>query len=115
MPFWTEAKKKLLLTMLGPFLAAVGLTVAIIYSGVVSQSNQQWGLMFPVWMLFYGVACWQVSQYSTREIGLLGAAFILAGIVCAAFFQDHPYASMAATFGGFHIVYGVYAWIQYGG
>jgi hypothetical protein len=66
-------------------------------------------------MLFYGVACWQVSQYSTREIGILGAAFIVAGLASAAFLQEYPYWTMSATFGGYHIIYGIYAWIRYGG
>ncbi len=115
MPFWTPAKRKLLLTVLGPFVAGVGLTLAIVCNSFLTKGFEQWGLMFPCWMLFYGVACWQVSQYSTREIGLLGAAFIVAGIISAAFFQEYPYWTMAVTFSGFHIVYGIYAWIRYGG
>ena len=115
MPFWTPAKRKLLLTVLGPFVACVGLTVAIVCNTVLTGSFAQCGLMFPCWMLFYGVACWQVSQYSTREIGILGAAFIVAGLASAAFLQEYPYWTMSATFGGYHIVYGIYAWIRYGG
>jgi len=78
-------------------------------------TQAQWGLIVPCWMLFYGVACWQVSQYSTREIGAMGAAFILAGLVSAAFLQGHPYLTLGVTFGGFHIVYGMYVWAKYGG
>lgn len=123
MPFWTPAKRKLLLTIIAPFVAGVGLTVAIAARwylntddiGELSSRANQWGLIVPCWMLFYGLACWQVSQYSTREIGVLGAAFIAAGLVAAGFFQMHPYWTLGVTFGGFHIAYGIYVWVRYGG
>jgi hypothetical protein len=125
MPFWTPAKRKLLLTVVGPFVAAAGLSAIMAGRWYFawcmgdergySIAQAQWGLMFPCWMLFYGVACWQVSQFSTREIGVMGAAFILAGLVSAAFFQGHYYWTLGITFGGFHIVYGVYVWAKYGG
>ena len=115
MPFWTPAKRKLLVTILAPFVAGTGITAAIMYDWYLTGNSEQWGLIVPCWMLFYGLACWQVSQYSTREIGLMGAAFILAGLVSAAFFQTCPYWTLGVTFGGFHIVYGIYAWVRYGG
>jgi len=115
MPFWTPAKRKLLLTVLGPFVAGVGLTAAIMCNSFLTRGFGEWGLIFPCWMLFYGVACWQVSQYSTREIGILGAAFIVAGLGSAAFLQESPYLTMSVTFGGYHILYGICVWIRYGG
>jgi hypothetical protein len=119
MPFWSPAKRKLLVTILAPFLAVVGLTTILgvrwFFDLDGPTTPDPSGLIVSCWMLFYGLACWQVSQYSTREIGLLGAAFIAAGLVTAAFFQSHPYSAMGIGFGGFHIVYGIYAWIRYGG
>lgn len=114
MPFWTPAKRKLLVTVLAPFVAGVGFTAAVAWNWWSTGQWEQIGLVFPAWMLFYGLACWQVSQYSTREIGLLGAAFVLAGLVSAAFFQGYPYLTLGVSFGGFHIVYGIGALIKYG-
>jgi hypothetical protein len=66
-------------------------------------------------MLFYGVACWQVGGFSLGEIRIMGAAFILAGIVSAGWLQPYPYWALGFTFGGFHIVYGIVVWIRHGG
>lgn len=137
-PFWTAAKRKVLMTILAPFVAAAGLTAAIAYlwynSYILGKGSgpNEWGLIFPCWMLFYGVACWQVGEFSVREIRVMGAAFILAGILTAMFFQSFvpdpwaagqylvipghaPYWTMGITFGGFHIVYGLIVWIRHGG
>ena len=54
----------------------------------------------------------------------MGVAFILAGLLSAAFFQHTipytspgtaPYWTLGASFGGFHIVYGMVVWARYGG
>ena len=74
------------------------------------------GYLIPaVWMLFYGVALWEVGQFSPIEVRLLGACFIAGGLVTAALCQWHPYWAMGVTFGGFHVVYGVVVWIRHGG
>ena len=75
----------------------------------------QWGLIPPVWMLFYGVACWQVGEFGATEMRVMGAAFLAAGLIAGAFCQMHPYMALGITFGGFHIVYGVAVWIRHGG
>jgi hypothetical protein len=115
LPYWTPARRKILISIIAPFFAAAGLTAAMLYQWYFSGDGSQWGLMFPCWMLFYGLACWQVGEYSIREIRVMGAAFVLAGILSAAFFQMHPYWSMGVTFGGFHIAYGIVVWIRHGG
>lgn len=115
MPFWSRVKKIILRNILPSFVAGAGITAAIVYRWFASEGPNQWGLIPPVWMLFYGVACWQVGEFSVREMRVMGAGFILAGIVTAAFFQTHPYWSMGLTFGGFHLVYGIVVWIRHGG
>ncbi|MFB3891755.1 MAG: hypothetical protein ACE15C_07000 [Phycisphaerae bacterium] len=124
MPFWSPVKRKLLRTILPPFVAGAGLTSAIMYRWYISDGPNEWGLIPPVWMLFYGVACWQVGEFSIRELRYMGAAFIVAGLLTAAFWQAHfpglapgeaPYLTLGATFGGFHIVYGIVVRIRHGG
>ncbi|KPK84728.1 MAG: hypothetical protein AMJ81_04865, partial [Phycisphaerae bacterium SM23_33] len=66
-------------------------------------------------MLFYGVALWQVGEFSVREARVLGAAFILAGLAAGAFLQPYPYLTLGVSFGGFHIAYGAVVWMRYGG
>ncbi len=124
MPFWSPIKRKILMTILPPFVAGAGLTAAIVYRWASTIGPNEFGLIAPVWMLFYGVACWQLGELSIKEIRILGAAFIAAGLFCGAFCQatipglpegTAPYWTLGATFGLFHIIYGVVVRIRYGG
>ncbi len=114
MPAWSLIKRRILLTILPPFVAGVGLTIAIIYR-YVGVGSDEWLLIPAVWMLFYGVALWQLGEFSIVEVRVMGAAFILAGIVAAALYQASPYEALGVTFGGFHIVYGLVVWVRHGG
>jgi len=115
MPSWSRVKRRILVTILPPFVAGVGLTAAIAYRWWIGQGPNMWGLIPAVWMLFYGLALWQVGLFSPVEVRLLGVLFLLAGLATAALFHSHPYWSLGVTFGGFHIVYGVVVWIRHGG
>ncbi len=115
MPFWSGVKKRILLTILPPFVAGVGLTLIVVYRWHVGWEPNEWGLIPPIWMLFYGLALWQVGLLSPVEVRLLGAAFLACGLAAALWFQPHPYWSLGVTFGGFHIVYGLAVWVRHGG
>jgi hypothetical protein len=114
MPFWSPAKRRILMTILPPFIAGVGLTLAIACRWYASGGPNQWGLIPAIWMLFYGVACWEVGGFSLFEIRIMGAAFIAAGLI-AGWLQPDPYWAIGVTFGGFHMVYGVAVWARHGG
>jgi len=117
MPFWSRIKKRILLTILPPFAAGAGLTAAIIYRWYIGDGPNEWGLIPAVWMLFYGLALWQLGEFSPIEVRLLGAVFLAAGLVSGAFYQSFPYSywSLGLSFGGFHIVYGILVWVRHGG
>ena len=115
MPFWSNVKRRIGLTILPCVVAGIGLTLVIVCRWHVGRGPNQWGLIPAVWMLFYGVALWQLGDLSVIEVRLMGAAFIIAGLVTAAWFQVHPYWSIGVTFGAFHIVYGTIVWIRHGG
>ncbi|HET6430488.1 MAG TPA: hypothetical protein VFJ30_18905 [Phycisphaerae bacterium] len=116
MSFWSNVKKRILRTILPPFLAGVGLTAAIVYRHFAyPEGPNLWGLIPAIWMLFYGVALWQVGEFSVVEIRAMAVAFLLAGILCAAELHTSPYLTLGVTFGGFHIVYGVVVWLRHGG
>ena len=118
MPFWSPVKRRILVTILPPFLAAIGLTLAIVVRFGVSGGSDalHQGYLIPaIWMLFYGVALWQVGQFSPLEVKLLGACFIAAGLATATFGASYPYYAMGITFGGFHVTYGVVVWVRHGG
>lgn len=115
MPAWSPIKRRILVTILPPFVAGVGLTAAIVFRHVVDMGPNEWGLIPAVWMLFYGLACWQLGEFSIIEVRVMGAAFIGAGLVAAAMFQASPYGALGITFGGFQVVYGLVVWRRHGG
>jgi len=124
MPFWSPVKRRILMTILPPFVAGVGLTLAIIHRWYTGDGPNQWGLVPPIWMTFYGVTLWQIGTFSAGELRAMGIAFILAGLVTAWNYQysipylepgTAPYWTLGITFGGFHIVYGIVVWIRHGG
>ena len=66
-------------------------------------------------MLFYGLALISASTISLRELFVMGIGFIIAGIVTMFALTDHPMLMMGISFGGFHLIYGVYMWVRHGG
>lgn len=124
MPFWSPIKRRILMTILTPFVCGVGLTAAIMYRWYIGDGPNQWGLIPAICMTFYGVALWQVGSFSIGELRVMAVAFILAGLLSACFFQftipglKEGTAScwtLGITFGGFHIIYGLVVWIRHGG
>ena len=75
------------------------------------------GYLYGVWMLCYAVSLLSVGMFSVREVSVLGWAFLLAGTLTLLIppgFPIGPRAAMALTFGGFHIVYGLWMGRKYG-
>lgn len=127
MPFWNAGKRRILMTILPPFLCGVGLTLAIAMRWYYGIGPNLWGLIPAIWMCFYGVACWQVGEFSIVELRVMGAAFVLSGVAAASLapaeliaalggdVTKEAYWTLAATFGGYHIVYGAVVWVRHGG
>lgn len=73
--------------------------------------------VYGMWILSYAVALLAIGMLSRKEVSIMGWAFLLAGIVALVLpdgFIVGPRALMAATFGGFHIVYGLWMGSKYG-
>ncbi len=123
MPFWSPVKMRILRTILPPFAAGVGLTLIIAFRWYFGAPPNEWGLIPSIWMLFYGVALWQLGEFSVREIRVLGVAFLAAGLAAAIVQHAIPgmaegsavYLAVGVTFGGFHLCYGAIVWMRYGG
>ncbi len=116
LPFWSAARKRELRAAGAPFCVGVALTLAIIAQWFLhgSQMWSLWGLIPPIWMACYGLACWQVSEFGPGELRVMAVAF-MASAVAAVFFPGYPYLILGVTFGGYHLVYGVVVWIRHGG
>ena len=115
MPLWSKIKERILLIILPMFVAAAGLTGILVARELGQPGPEQWGLIPAIWMVLYGLALWQLGEFSPLEVRLLGAAFLGGGLVSAALGQQSPYWSLGVAFGGLHIVYGVVVWIRHGG
>ena len=67
-----------------------------------------------IWMLCYGTSLMATGSFAPRSIPVLGAAFIAAGLYCFLKYPSGWYPihianfMMAITFGGFHLIYGLY-------
>lgn len=73
--------------------------------------------LYGVWMLCYAVSLLSVGMFSVKEVSVLGWAFLAAGLFTLLIPPDAligPRGMMALTFGGFHIVYGVWMGYKYG-
>ena len=78
-------------------------------------------LLPPFWMIFYGLALLATTHFSPRAIPRLGWSFLAAGLLLLGLAFDgysqfrgrvlaSPNLLMLATFGGMHLVYAVCTW-----
>ncbi len=98
-------------------VATFALTPCIVVAAVLSYQffvvvghSQPQGIRYiaPIWMMLYGTGVYTAGLFSIRAPRVLGLAFLAAGIAALLFFPEHGVFSMAATFGLFHVLFGVY-------
>ena len=77
--------------------------------------NQDLDLLPGIWMLLYGVGATTGGIYSVRVIPLMGACFIVAGVI--GLFTPLVWSNLllALSFGGVHLVFGYLIVKHYGG
>jgi len=69
-------------------------------------------LVAPSCLIFYGVALYSASHYTFRDIGALGIAEILVGLI-ALYFDGYGFYFWVFGFGILHIVYGTIMYFKY--
>lgn len=102
---WNKASKKMLLNL------AVPLVVGGIFSLLLIRYNLV-GLVAPVTLIFYGLACVNASHLTHSEIGGIGYFNILLGLINA-YFIGYGILFWALGFGVLHIVYGTVMYFKY--
>ena len=95
---WTPAIRNMLLHFAIPLLAG-----AIIVSWIYQK--EQWELLSPVLLSFYGLALVMVSQFTLRSVFWMGIFEIALSIPAGMTGWDLPV--LAIGFGFTHIVYGI--------
>jgi hypothetical protein len=102
---WGNASKRLLWNTLLP-MGAGGLVIWRM------MDLQQYELVAPVSLIFYGLALINGSKYTLGEVKYLGYAIILTGIAGLWMIGSGLYI-WAFGFGILHIIYGFTMWMKY--
>jgi hypothetical protein len=102
---WNTAGKRALTQFSIPLVTG-GLFVLILLL------NNQYALVAPTTLLFYGLGLVQASTNTVDEIRYLGILQIVVGLICAAF-PAYGLILWAFGFGVLHIVYGTIMYSKY--
>jgi hypothetical protein len=104
-PMWDHSMKLLTINLLIPLLAGGLFILAML------QQND-WHLIAPACLIFYGLALVNGSKYTLSDIRYLGFLEIILGLVNTQFPRSGLYF-WALGFGVLHIIYGFVMWWKY--
>ncbi|MCV9931632.1 hypothetical protein OIU80_05005 [Flavobacterium sp. LS1R47] len=102
---WNSTSKRVLVNFLIPLV-----TGGIF--GLLLLRNGYYGLIAPVTLLFYGLACVNASKYTLRDVRYLGITIIILGLI-ATEFSGYALEFWALGFGVCHILYGSIMYFKY--
>ena len=105
MPLWGTTSYRLLWNMAVP-LAAGGLFL------IRSIQLEQYELIAPGCLIFYGLALVNAGKYTFGEVRYLGYGQLILGIANL-WMTGYGLYFWAAGFGLLHIVYGILMWYKY--
>jgi hypothetical protein len=105
LPVWDHTSRKLAINMAIPLIAG-GLFVLGLYF------RQDWDIVAPGCLVFYGLALVNASKYTLTDIRYLGILEIVLGCINLYYAQWGIYF-WAIGFGVLHIVYGLFMWWKY--
>jgi uncharacterized membrane protein len=95
---WSPITRKLLFNFCIPLFTGGLFAVLLLRNGY-------YGLIAPITLIFYGLACVQASKYTLRDVMYLGICNIILGLLAIEFFGYGLYFWMLG-FGVMHIIYG---------
>ena len=103
--FWNATSKRLLINFMIP-LASGGFFIIFLIE------KEMFGLVAPLTLLFYGLACVNASKYTIGDIRYMGITMILLGLL-STWFLGYGLLFWALGFGVCHIVYGGMMYFKY--
>ncbi|WP_298152830.1 hypothetical protein [Flavobacterium sp.] len=74
--------------------------------------HQFYGLLAPVMLIFYGLACVNASKYTLRDVRYLGITVVVLGLI-ATEYSGYAIEFWALGFGACHIIYGAIMYYKY--
>ncbi|MES2810853.1 MAG: hypothetical protein V4670_00150 [Bacteroidota bacterium] len=102
---WNASSKRLLINFAIPLLSGGIFALLLLRHGY-------YGLVAPMTLLFYGLACLNASKYTLRDVRYLGITEIILGLL-AVEFSGYGLYFWILGFGICHIVYGSMMYFKY--
>lgn len=104
-PMWNSSTKRLLMNFAIPLITGGVFAILLLRNGY-------YGLIAPITLLFYGLACFSASKYTLRDVRYLGITEIILGLV-AVEFSGYGLWFWVLGFGVAHILYGSMMYYKY--
>lgn len=102
---WNTSSKRLLINFAIPLVTGGIFALLLLRHGY-------YGLIAPITLLFYGLACLNASKYTLRDVRYLGITEIVLGLF-AVEFSGYGLYFWIIGFGICHIVYGAMMYFKY--
>lgn len=102
---WNTSAKRLIINFLIPFFTGGIFTLLLLRHGY-------YGLIAPITLMFYGLACLNASKYTLRDVRYLGITEIILGLLAVEFSGFGLYFWILG-FGICHIIYGAMMYYKY--
>ena len=102
---WTPVSKRMLVNILVPLTTGGLFTIVIAF-------EQQWQLIVPSMLIFYGLALVNAGKYTYNEVFYLGIFEIIIGLV-SSLFPSLALLFWCLGFGILHITYGLIMYRKY--
>lgn len=80
--------------------------------GLILLRNGYYGLIAPITLIFYGLACVNASKFTFRDVRYLGITILMIGLLCTEFTR-YSLEFWALGFGICHILYGSIMYFKY--
>jgi hypothetical protein len=102
---WTPVSRRLLTSLLVPLVAG-GIFIIIVYI------QNQWQLIIPAMLMFYGLSLVNAGKFTYNEVFYLGIIEIIVGLI-AAVVPEYGIFLWALGFGLLHVIYGLIMFRKY--
>ncbi|MBT8230487.1 MAG: hypothetical protein KJO50_09515 [Bacteroidia bacterium] len=96
---WDQQTKNLLFNLITPSITGGIVCIILMLKGYI-------GIVIPLTLVFYGLALYTASNFTMKEVRILGFIQIVLGII-ALLFVEYSLHIWAVGFGLVHIVYGI--------